>query len=63
MHKPLSKSQALAAQVMFAALTLLRENNAPMRGSEILDAIGPRLPLDDWAREVMESNGLPRWRK
>lgn len=62
MHKPLSKSQALAAQVMFAALTLLRENNAPMRGSEILDAIGPRLPLDDWAREVMESNGLPRWR-
>lgn len=62
MHKPLSKSQALAAQVMFAALTLLRDNNAPMRGSEILDAIGPRLPLDDWAREVMESNGLPRWR-
>jgi restriction system protein len=62
MEKPFSKSQALAAKVMFSALCLLRERGAPMKASEILDAIEMRLPLDDWAREVIESNGLPRWR-
>lgn len=62
MQKPFSKSQVLAAQVMFAALGLLQERKAPMKASQILDTIESRLTLDDWAREVIESNGLPRWR-
>lgn len=62
MEKPFSKSQALAAQVMFAALGLLQERKASMKASQILDAIESRLTLDEWAREIIESNGLPRWR-
>lgn len=62
MDKPLSKSQALAAKVMYATLCLLRDKKAPTRGSELLDAVGEQLSMDDWAREIMESNGLPRWR-
>ncbi|AVP58604.1 restriction endonuclease [Pulveribacter suum] len=62
MQKPLSKSQTLAAKVMFAALELLLERKAQMKASQILDTIEDRLALDDWAREVIESNGLPRWR-
>ena len=62
MEKPFSKSQALAAQVMFVALSLLQERKAPMKASQILDAIESRLTLNEWAQEVIESNGLPRWR-
>lgn len=62
MEKPFSKSQALASQVMFAALGLLQERKTPMKAGHIFDAIEHRLVLDAWAREVIESNGLPRWR-
>ncbi len=62
MEKKFSKSQLLAAQVMFAALGLLQERKVPMKAGQILETIEGRLALDDWAREVIESNGLPRWR-
>lgn len=62
MDKPLSKSQALAAKVMYATLCLLRDKKAPTHGSQLLDEVGEQLSMDDWAREIMESNGLPRWR-
>lgn len=62
MVKSLSKSQALASKVMFAALCLLRDKGIPIRAGEILDALEKQLLLDDWARETIESNGLPRWR-
>ena len=62
MVKPLSKSQALASKVMFAALCLLRDRGAAIKAGEILDALEKQLLLDDWALEVIESNGLPRWR-
>ncbi|HAU58420.1 MAG TPA: restriction endonuclease [Comamonadaceae bacterium] len=62
MAKPLSKSQALASKVMFAALCLLRDKGVAIKAGEILDALESQLSLDDWAREIIESNGLPRWR-
>lgn len=62
MEKPLSKSQALASQVMFATLCLLRDKGCAIKVGELLEAVEKQLPLDDWAREVIESNGLPRWR-
>ena len=62
MVKPLSKSQALASKVMFAALCLLRDKGVAIKAGEILDTLESRLLLDDWAREIIESNGLPRWR-
>lgn len=62
MEKPLSRSQALASQVMFAALCLLRDAGCAVKVAELLEALEKQLTLDDWAREVIESNGLPRWR-
>ena len=47
---------------MFAALSWLGQQPGPVRGNDIMSAIEPNLVLDDWARETMESNGLPRWR-
>lgn len=62
MIKPLSKSQVLASKVMFAALCLLRDQGSAIKASEILDVLENQLLLDDWAQEIIESNGLPRWR-
>lgn len=47
---------------MFAALTLLQQRAIPLKVGQILDAIEKQLTLDEWAREIIESNGLPRWR-
>lgn len=60
--KPLSRSNELASRLMFAALTLLQERGGEASGSDVLDALPQRVQLDDWAREIIESNGLPRWR-
>lgn len=62
MNKPLSKSNVLASKVIFAALTILRDGGGQMKAADIFDAIPQKLMLDDWALEVIESNGLARWR-
>ncbi len=33
-----------------------------MKASDILDALPSKVTLDDWASEIIESNGLTRWR-
>ena len=62
MNKPLSKSNVLASKVIFAAMTILRDGGGQMKAADIFDAIPQKLTLDDWAQEVIESNGLARWR-
>lgn len=62
MNKPLSKSNVLASKVIFAAMTILRDGGGQMKAADIFDAIPQKLTLDDWALEVIESNGLARWR-
>ena len=62
MEKPLSRSQALASKLMFTALSLLRDEGAAIKAAALLDALGEKLTFDDWALELIESNGLPRWR-
>ena len=62
MEKPLSRSQALASKLMFTALSLLRDKGAAIKAAALLDALGEKLTFDDWALELIESNGLPRWR-
>lgn len=60
--KPLSRSNELASRLMYSALTLLRDRGGELPGSEVLDALPQRVQLDAWAQELIESNGLPRWR-
>lgn len=62
MTKPLSKSHALASKVMYAAMSILRDGGKTMKAADIFDAIAAHVPLDKWALEEIESNGLPRWR-
>ena len=62
MVKQVSKSQALGSKVMFAALCLLRDKGCAIKAGEILEVLEHQLLLDGWARETIESNGLPRWR-
>ena len=62
MNEPLSKSNVLASKVIFAAMTILRDGGGQMKAADIFDAIPQKLTLDDWAQEVIESNGLARWR-
>lgn len=62
MSKPLSKSNLLASKLIYAAMTLLRDTGGEMKASDILDALPSKVTLDDWASEIIESNGLTRWR-
>lgn len=60
--KPLSRSNELASRLMFAAMRLLRDRGGELPSAEVLDALPQQVPLDEWACEIIESNGLPRWR-
>lgn len=60
--KPLSRSSALASRLMFATMTLLKERGGELAAAEIFDTLPKRVELDEWAEELIESNGLPRWR-
>jgi restriction system protein len=53
----------LAEQLIFTAMTLLKDAPAQsMKGSELLDLLPAQTELDEWALEIIESNGMPRWR-
>jgi restriction system protein len=57
----LSKSRALAAKVVFAALNILKENGGELSGREVIDKIEKRVSLDEWAKERYEKTGYIRW--
>ncbi len=61
MAKTLSRSEQLACDVIFVAMTTLRDAGGTLRGSEVASHIPGQLALDAWATEIIESNGLPRW--
>lgn len=59
--KKLSKSRALAAKVIFAALQILKENGGELNGREVVEKVGQRVELDDWAKSKYEKSGYIRW--
>lgn len=61
MNKPLSRSGALAAKVIYAALQILKERGGELPAKELIEAIAARTELDDWARAVYEKSGYTRW--
>ena len=62
MSKPFSRSEALGSRVMFAAMQALEQSGGRLRSREVAARVAQQLDLDDWAQEIIESNGLPRWR-
>jgi restriction system protein len=61
MAQSLSKSKALAAKVIYAAFSLLRENNSELPISTILEEIPKRVTFSEWDLEMTNSNSRMRW--
>lgn len=62
MSKVMSRSNQLASRVMYCALSKLRDSGGTSKGSDILELVPQAIEFDEWATEIIESNGLSRWR-
>ncbi len=59
--KKLSKSRALAAKVIYAAFQILKENGGELNGREVIEQVGEKIELDEWAKSKYEKSGYIRW--
>jgi restriction system protein len=57
----LSRSRELAANVIFAALQILKDKGGEAPGRVVVAEVEKRVPLDDWARATYEKSGYVRW--
>src|SRR5437016_5497780 len=57
----LSKSRALAVSVIYTALTILKEKGGELSGREVIEEVGKRVELDEWAKARYEKTGYVRW--
>lgn len=57
----LSKSKALGSKLMYATLQVLKDKGGELVGREVVNEVGRRIELDDWAREIYEKSGKIRW--
>jgi restriction system protein len=58
MTKQISRSRQLAAKLIYAALHTLVERGGQARGADVVEQVGKRVELDDWAKEVYEKSRL-----
>lgn len=58
----LSRSRELAGRTIFAALQFLKERGGEAPGKEVLEEVGKRVALDEWAKTIYEKTGYVRWR-
>ena len=56
----LSRSRELAANVIFAALQILKDKGGEAPGRVVVAEVEKRVPLDDWARAIYEKSGYVR---
>ena len=61
LERKLPPSQALGAEVMYTALTILRDNGKEMPMRELMNRVGRQADLNDWAKERYEVTGNVRW--
>lgn len=59
--RELSRSRALAAKVIYAALSILRDNGKEMPIRDLIEKVEKSVKLDDWARERYEKSRYVRW--
>jgi restriction system protein len=60
-NEELPRSKQLGKKAIFTALTVLKENGGQMLSRDVIDAVGKRIDLDDWARERYSKTGYVRW--
>lgn len=56
----MSKSNELGTELMFNAFEILKENNCELEGYTLMQKVGERTNLDEWAKKVFP-NGNIRW--
>lgn len=59
--KPRAKSKELASKVLHAGMEAVLAAGGTLSMKEIKAAVSNTVELDQWALEIIESNGLPRW--
>jgi len=57
----MSRSRNIAAETMYTAFQILKENNYEMPGNKLIEEIGKRAQLDDYAKETYQKTGGVRW--
>lgn len=63
MKKPeASRTFALAIKLIHAALSILKECGGEAHSREVIEAVGQRVPLDDWALGTYEKTGSAEWK-
>ena len=59
--RKLSRSRALAAKLIYAALSILRDNEKEMPMRDVMSLVEKKVDLDDWDKERYEKSGYIRW--
>jgi restriction system protein len=59
--KKMSPTRALAAKVIYAGLSILRDNGKELPVRDLMDKIEKTVSLDAWAKERYEKTGYVRW--
>lgn len=59
--KPLSRSRALAAKVIYAAMSILKDNEKEMPSREVISRVENEVEWDQWDKERYEKSGYVRW--
>jgi restriction system protein len=59
--RKLSPTRALAAKVIYAGLSILRENGKELPIRDLMEKVRKQVDLDAWAKEQYEKTGYVRW--
>jgi len=59
--KKLSRSRALAAKVIYAALSILRDSGKEMPMRDLMARVKEQVDFDEWDKERYEKSGYIRW--
>jgi len=60
-REKMARSRQLAAKVIFAAFSILKEKGGEAPGRELIAEIGQRESFDGWALARYEKSGYVRW--
>jgi len=60
-NKDLSRSRALAAKVIYAALKVLKDAGGELPGKEVIARVAKTVQFDPWDTETYEKSGYIRW--
>ena len=60
-NKQLSRSRSLAAKLIYAGLSVLRDHGKEMPMRDVMSHVEQEVDLNDWDRERYEKSGYIRW--